>query len=218
VTPALARIAILLSGRGSNYVALQEAVLRGEVPATVVLVASDVESAPGLIRAREYGSPATAIPRLPGEERAAHEQRLLAALEVAGAEWVCLAGFMRILSSDFVRRYRNRTLNVHPSLLPAFPGKEAQRQALEHGAKVSGCTVHFVDAGVDSGPIIVQRAVPVLDGDTTSELARRILVEEHVAYPQALRRLLGEPWRLDGRRVVFGDAPAPTPESRPSWP
>jgi phosphoribosylglycinamide formyltransferase-1 len=207
----LARIAILLSGRGSNYVALQRAALRGEVPATVELVASDVESAPGLSKASEYGVRTAAIPRAPGEERAAHEQRVLAALEVAGAEWVCLAGYMRILSPEFVRRYRNRILNVHPSLLPAFPGKDAQRQALEHGAKVAGCTVHFVDTGVDSGPIVVQRAVPVLDGDTARELTRRILAEEHVAYPEALRRLLREPWHLDGRRVVFGPPPEPPP-------
>jgi phosphoribosylglycinamide formyltransferase-1 len=199
-----ARLAVLLSGRGSNYGAIQEAILRGEVPATIELVLSDVEDAPGLEKARRFGVPAIAVPRLRGEGRSAHEQRLRAALEEASIDWICLAGFMRVLSPELVERYRERILNVHPSLLPAFPGRDAQRQALEHGVRVSGCTVHFVDAGVDSGPIVVQRAVPVLDRDTPEALAGRILEQEHRAFPEALRRLLTEPWRLCGRRVLFG--------------
>jgi phosphoribosylglycinamide formyltransferase-1 len=196
-------LAVLLSGRGSNYVALQEAVLRGEVPATVELVLSDVASAPGLERARRFGVPAVAVPRSPGEDRAAHEQRVLGALAEAGVDWICLAGYMRILSAGFVARYPARILNVHPSLLPAFPGRDSQRQALAYGVKVAGCTVHLVDSGIDSGPIVAQRAVSVRDGETLEELERRILREEHEAYPQALRRLLRERWRLEGRRVVF---------------
>ena len=203
-TASPARVAVLLSGRGSNYVALQEAVRRGEVPATIELVVSDTEGAPGLEKARAYGVQTAVLARRHGEQRADHEQRIGRAVEDSGAEWICLAGFMRILSAGFVVRHLNRILNVHPSLLPAFPGRDAQRQALEHGVRVSGCTVHFVDAGVDSGPIVVQRAVPVLDRDTPELLASRILKEEHRAFPEALRRLLSEPWRICGRRVVFG--------------
>ncbi len=128
---------------------------------------------------------------------------MLAALEAAGVEWVCLAGYMRLLSPAFITRFRQRILNIHPSLLPAFPGLDAQRQAVEYGVRVSGCTVHLVDEGLDSGPIVVQRAVEVADGDTPESLAARILEEEHRAYPEALRRLLGEPWRLAGRRLAF---------------
>jgi phosphoribosylglycinamide formyltransferase-1 len=199
-----ARLAVLLSGRGSNFVALAEAVASGEVPAEIVLVAGDRPEAPGLARARELGLPAAAIPRPPGEAREAHEERVLAALAAARAEWICLAGYLRLLSPGFVRRYPQRILNVHPSLLPAFPGLEAQRQALEHGVRVSGCTVHLVDEAVDAGPIVVQRAVEVRGDDTPDRLAARILAEEHRAYPEALRRLLREPWRVDGRRLVFG--------------
>jgi phosphoribosylglycinamide formyltransferase-1 len=198
-----ARVGVLLSGRGSNYGALQEAVSRGEVPASIELVLSDLGSAAGLEKARACGVPTVAVPRGAGEPRAAHEARVLRALEEAGIEWVCLAGYMRILSAEFVDRYPGRILNVHPSLLPAFPGRDAQRQALEYGVRVSGCTVHLVDAGVDSGPIVVQRAVPVLDDDTPEVLALRILQQEHRAYPEALRRLLEERWTLRGRRVVF---------------
>lgn len=199
-----ARLAVLLSGRGSNYVALQEAVLRGELPAAIELVLSDVASAPGLERARRFGVRAVAVPRSPGEERAAHEQRVLGVLAEAGVDWVCLAGYMRILSAGFVARYPARILNVHPSLLPSFPGRESQRQALAYGVKVAGCTVHLVDSGVDSGPIVAQRAVPVRDDDTLEDLERRILRQEHELYPLALGRLLREVWRLEGRRVVFG--------------
>ena len=199
-----ARLGILLSGRGSNFLALQGAIARGELPAEIALVASDRPEAPGLARARELGLPAVALPTREAPDRAAHEARLGDALAAAGAEWVCLAGYMRVLSPAFLAAWRHRVLNIHPSLLPAFPGRDAQRQALEHGVKVSGCTVHLVDEGVDSGPIVVQRVVPVLEGDTVEALAARILEQEHQAYPEALRRLLLEPWRVEGRRVVFG--------------
>lgn len=198
-----APIAILLSGRGSNFLALHQAIGRGEVPARIVLVASNVVDAPGLLRARELGLPAQALPHGEAPSREAHENQVAEAISEAGAEWVCLAGYMRLLSPAFVARFRHRILNVHPSLLPAFPGTHAQRQALEAGVRIAGCTVHLVDEGLDSGPIVVQRAVDVRDEDDEETLSARILVEEHLAYPQALRRLLGETWQVIGRRVVF---------------
>ena len=199
-------IAILLSGRGSNFLAIHAAIERDEVPAEIVLVASNVADAPGLGKARELGLPALAIPHQ-GIPRRTHDERIVAALREAGAEWICLAGYMRLLSPDFVARFPRRIVNIHPSLLPAFPGLDAQEQALAHGVKVSGCTVHLVDEGLDSGPIVVQRTVPVLDGDSSHTLAARILEQEHQAYPEALRRLLTEPWRVEGRRLLFGPAP-----------
>ena len=204
-----ARLAVLLSGRGSNFLALHEAIERGELAAEIVLVLSNVAAAPGLARALELGLPALAVPSAGEPSREAHEAKVLAAIAAARAEWICLAGYMRLLSADFVARHRQRIVNVHPSLLPAFPGVEAQRQALEHGVRVAGCTVHLVDEGLDSGPIVVQRAVPVEDGDDVAALSRRILAEEHRAYPQALARLLGEPWRVAGRRLLFGREESP---------
>ncbi|HEX6903772.1 MAG TPA: phosphoribosylglycinamide formyltransferase [Thermoanaerobaculia bacterium] len=196
------KIGVLLSGRGSNFLAIHAAIERGEVPARIVLVASNVEDAPGLAKARELGLPAVAIPHQ-GVPRRDHDEKVVAALREAGAEWVFLAGYMRLLSPDFIAAFRQRIVNIHPSLLPAFPGLDAQAQALAHGVKVAGCTVHLVDEGLDSGPIVVQRAVPVLDGDTERTLAARILEAEHQAYPEALRRLLTEPWRVEGRRLLF---------------
>jgi phosphoribosylglycinamide formyltransferase 1 len=198
------RLAVLLSGRGSNFLALHAAVARGELPAEIAVVLSNEPGAPGLARARELGLPAVAVPHRGAGGREAHEAAVGAALAAARAEWICLAGYMRVLSSAFVGRYPRRILNVHPSLLPAFPGLDAQRQAWEYGVRVAGCTVHLVDEGVDSGPVVAQRAVPVADGDTPESLADRILAEEHRAYPAALRRLLTEVWRVEGRRVVFG--------------
>ena len=208
---APARLGILLSGRGSNFLALHSAVERGELPARIGVVMSDVPDAPGIARAAALGLPTAVLPRSGFAGRDAHEAAILAALAAHGVDWVCLAGFMRLLSPGFLRAYPQRVLNVHPSLLPAFPGLHPQRQALAHGVKVSGCTVHFVDDGVDSGPIVVQRAVPVLDGDDEAALAARILVEEHQAYPEGLRRLLAEPWSVAGRRVRFGAAAADEP-------
>ena len=200
-----ARLGVLLSGRGSNFLAIHEAIGRGELPAEIALVVANRAEAAGLARARELGLPAVCLPHRPGRNhRVEHEAEVVRALEEARVEWICLAGYMRLLSPGFVGRFRGRILNVHPSLLPAFPGLDAQRQALEYGAKVSGCTVHLVDEGLDSGPIVLQRAVPVADGDSAESLAARILAEEHRAYPEALRRLLTEPWRIEGRRLVFG--------------
>lgn len=200
---APARLGILLSGRGSNFVALAEAIAARQIPAEIALVVSNVAEAPGLERARQLGIATALVPHRGEESRAAHEARVLSALAAAEVDWVCLAGYMRLLSGEFVARYPRRLLNIHPSLLPAFPGLHAQRQALAAGVKVSGCTVHLVDEGLDSGPIVVQRAVPVLDGDDEAALAARILVEEHRAYPEAVRRLLAERWSLEGRRLVF---------------
>jgi phosphoribosylglycinamide formyltransferase-1 len=200
----MTRIGVLLSGRGSNFLALYAAVERGELPARIVLVLSNMAGAPGLDRARELGLPAVAVPHRGEPSRQAHEEKVVAALRSAGVEWVCLAGYMRVLSPAFVAAFPRRIVNIHPSLLPAFPGVDVQEQALAHGVKVSGCTVHLVDEGLDSGPIVVQRAVPVVDGDTPRTLADRILEQEHQAYPEAMRRLLTEPWRIEGRRLLFG--------------
>jgi phosphoribosylglycinamide formyltransferase-1 len=193
---------VLLSGRGSNLVALADACARGEVPAEIALVVSNRDDAPGLERAREREIAALAIPGK-GVPREEHEAKVVAALDGAGAQWICLAGYMRLLSEAFVARFPHRILNIHPALLPAFPGLEAQRQAWAYGVKVSGCSVHLVDAGCDTGPIVLQRTVPVLDDDTAGSLAARILEQEHIAYPTALRLLLTRPWHVDGRRIVF---------------
>ena len=198
-----ARIGVLLSGRGSNFVALAQALARGAAPAEIVLVASNVADAPGLARARELAIPTAVLPQRDFPSRVAHEAALRASLREAGAEWICLAGYMRLLSPEFVAAYPMHVLNIHPSLLPAFPGLHPQRQALAAGVRISGCTVHLVDAGLDSGPIVVQRAVPVEDDDDEAALAARILVEEHLAYAQALRRLLTERWEMDGKRLCF---------------
>jgi phosphoribosylglycinamide formyltransferase-1 len=169
----------------------------------IALVVSNVADAPGLERARDLGIEALAIPHAGEPSRAAHETKVLAALAAAEVEWICLAGYMRLLSAQFVARYPERILNIHPSLLPAFPGLHPQRQALEAGVRVSGCTVHLVDAGLDSGPIVLQRTVPVLDGDDEAALTARILVEEHRAYPEALSALISRGFRVAGRRIVF---------------
>ena len=197
-----ARVAVLLSGRGSNFLALHEAMSHGEVPARIVVVVTNKPKAAGAAKATELGIPAVAISRR-GLTREQHEERILEELRQHRAEWVCLAGYMRLLSPRFVAAFPHRILNIHPSLLPAFPGLDAQHQAWEHGVRVSGCTVHLVDEGLDSGPIVVQRAVPVAEGDDPEALAARILVEEHRAYPEALRRLLTTSWAVEGRRLKF---------------
>lgn len=208
--PAPTALAVLLSGRGSNFLALQAAIEAGELPARIVLVLSNVEGAPGIAKAETLGLPTKILPHGEhrkaegGIDRQAHETAVVRAIEASGAEWVCLAGYMRLLSPGFVQQFPRRILNIHPSLLPAFPGLHAQEQAWRHGVRVAGCTVHLVDDGLDSGPIVLQRAVEVGDEDTPDDLAQRILREEHVAYPQALRRLLTEPWKVEGRRLCFG--------------
>ena len=199
----MTKLAILLSGRGSNFMALANDIGAGRIPAEICLVVSNVEGAAGIEEARSRGLATAVIPHAGEPSREEHEAKVQAALEAAGAEWICLAGYMRKLSAGFVSRYPNRILNIHPSLLPSFPGLHVHEQAIEHGVKVSGCTVHLVDEQLDAGPIVVQRAVRVADDDTPETLAQRILEQEHEAYPEALRRLLTEEWRLEGRRVVF---------------
>ncbi len=201
--PLPARLAILLSGRGSNFEALADACERGDLPARIVLVLSDRPSALGLARAAERGISCKSLPRKDFDTREAHEEAILSELAGASPDLVCLAGYMRLLSDRFVSRYPLRILNVHPALLPAFPGTEAQRQAVDYGVRVSGATVHFVDAGMDSGPVVAQESVPVLPGDDAASLAARILPVEHRLYVEAVRRVLAGGWRLEGRRVLL---------------
>ncbi len=186
------RLAILLSGRGSNFEAIADAVDDGAIPnGKIVAVISDVADAPGLNRAVERGLPAFPLPR-GSDSRAEHELKIRAILDSARPDLICLAGYMRLLSADFVGRFPGRILNVHPALLPKFPGLDVQRRALAAGEPESGCTVHFVDEGTDSGPVILQRRVRILPGDTVETLSDRILAEEHRAYPEAIARVLAE--------------------------
>lgn len=184
------RIAILISGRGSNMVALADAVRDGKIPdAQIALVLSDQPQAGGLAIANERGIKTLAVERR-GRKREEHEQELVSVLREERVDLICLAGYMRVLSPFFVDAFKLRILNIHPSLLPSFPGVDAQRQALEHGVKVSGCTVHFVDNTLDGGPIIAQRTVPVLPGDTVETLSARILEQEHILYSEAVASVL----------------------------
>ncbi len=196
------RLAILLSGRGSNFQAIHNAVKSGALDAEIVVVISNRPDAPGIVRAREYGYDTHVIDHKTFTDRAAHEAEVLRLLDHARPDFIVLAGYMRLLSAAFVTRWHDRILNIHPSLLPAFPGVDAQAQAVAYGVKVSGCTVHFVDEHLDAGPIIVQRVVEVREDDDASTLAARILEQEHGAYVEALR-LLARGFTVVGRRVVF---------------
>jgi phosphoribosylglycinamide formyltransferase-1 len=197
------RIGVLLSGRGSNFEALAESIVAGRIPnAEIALVVSNRENAPGIGRARKRGIEARVIPSK-GLEREAYDKLVAAGLQEKKVDLVCLAGYMRLLSPYFVAAFPNRILNIHPSLLPAFPGLEAQRQALEHGAKFSGCTVHFVDENLDAGPIVLQSAVPIEDGDTVETLSERILREEHRIYSEAVRIVLEGRYLIENRRVLI---------------
>jgi phosphoribosylglycinamide formyltransferase-1 len=198
------RLAILLSGRGSNFGAIHDAIAAGALEAEIVAVISNRADAPGLQRARELGYAAHALEHRTFANRAAHESAVLGVLDAAKPDFIVLAGYMRLLSRDFVSRFPNRILNIHPSLLPAFSGVDAQAQALAHGAKVTGCTVHFVDEQLDAGPILVQRCVPVRDDDDAASLSERILEQEHAAYVEALAKLSRGAYRVEGRRVVWG--------------
>lgn len=199
LVPLPARLGVLLSGRGSNFEALADACARGDLPARVAVVLSDVADAPGLERARERGIEALARPRSSFPSRAAFEDAVHGDLAGRSVDLVCLAGFMRLLSPGFVARWPSRILNVHPSLLPAFPGLDAPGQAVRYGARVSGVTVHLVDAGMDTGPIVLQVAAPVEPGDDAASLAARLLPVEHRAFPAALRMVLLGGWTLEGR-------------------
>ncbi len=202
-----ARLGVLVSGSGSNLQALLDACAQESFPAEVACVVSNVPTAFALERARKAGVPAVVVDHKAFGSKADFEQSLMEALRAEGVEWVCLAGFMRLLSGDFLARFPGRVLNIHPSLLPAFPGLHAQRQALEHGVKIAGCTVHFVDAGMDTGPIIAQAAVPVLPEDTEASLSARILAEEHRLYPLAARlAVTGKVTEEGGRTRVEAEA------------
>jgi len=206
---ALPKLGILLSGRGSTFEAIADSIKAGRLQAEIAIVISNRADAPGLESARRRGLNAKLIPSK-GRVREEHDREVIAALKEAGVDLVCLAGYMRLLSPEFVGAFPNRVLNIHPSLLPAFPGLDAQKQALEYGAQVSGCTVHIVDEHLDHGPIIVQKAVRVLESDDEHTLSARILEQEHVAYPEAIRLMLSGEVAVEGRRVVRKNARAET--------
>jgi len=197
----LKRLGILLSGRGSNFEAIAENVECARLPAEIAVVISNRTEARGIQAARHRDLPAVVLPSA-GVPREEYDRRLVAELQNRQVDLVCLAGFMRLLTPVFCRAFPLRALNIHPSLLPAFPGLDAQKQALEHGAKISGCTVHFVDEDLDAGPIVLQAAVPVLDDDTEETLAARILAEEHRIYSDAIEIVLSGRWHIQGRRVI----------------
>jgi phosphoribosylglycinamide formyltransferase-1 len=195
-------LGILLSGRGSNFEAIADNVASGKLDANLALVISNKADAPGIESARRRGLKALVVPSK-GKPREEHDREMVAALREHQVDLVCLAGYMRLLSPWFVQQFPNRILNIHPSLLPAFPGLEAQKQAFDYGVKVSGCTVHFVDADLDHGAIILQKAVPVLDTDDDHTLAARILEQEHIAYSEAIGIVLKGQYTIHGRRVVM---------------
>jgi phosphoribosylglycinamide formyltransferase 1 len=196
-------LGILLSGRGSNFVAIADSIDAGRIPgARISVVISNKADAPGITFARSRGLNVLVIPSR-GRPREEHDREVVAALQRNSVDLVCLAGYMRLLSPWFVQQYPRRILNIHPSLLPAFPGLEAQQQAFAYGVKVSGCTVHFVDEELDHGAIIVQKTVPVLDGDDEHSLAARILEQEHIAYTEAINLVLGGKFEVEGRRLVL---------------
>ena len=200
---SVARLGILLSGRGSNFLAIMDACLAGVLrdKAEVAIVISSVGDAYGLARARGLELP-TAVFESKGRKRAEHDADVAACLREYEVDLVILAGYMRLLSPEFIAAFPNQILNIHPSLLPAFPGLEAQRQAFDYGCKVAGCTVHFVDEQLDHGAIVLQRSIPVQDEEDAHSLAERLLVEEHLAYPEAIRQVLSGEYRIDGRRYV----------------
>ena len=201
-SPRVHRLGILLSGRGSNFLAIAEAITQGRLAnATIAVVISNRREAAGISAAQSAGF-ATEVIEPRGRKRGEHDAEVIASLRAHQVDLVCLAGYMRLLSAEFVRAFPQRILNIHPSLLPAFPGLDAQRQALAYGVTVSGCTVHLVDEELDHGVIVLQKAVPVLPGDDEHTLAARILAQEHVAYTEAIARVLSGEYRVDGRRYV----------------
>jgi len=196
------RIGVLLSGRGSNFEALADSVSAGRIPeAEIAIVVSNRDGAPGIDRARARGLATRVIPSK-GLEREPYDRQVVAALREANVDLVCLAGYMRLLSPHFVAAFPQRILNIHPSLLPSFPGLESQKQALDYGVKFAGCTVHFVDENLDAGPIVLQAVVPIEDNDTEDTLSARILKEEHRIYSEAVRIVLEGKFKLEGRRVI----------------
>jgi phosphoribosylglycinamide formyltransferase-1 len=201
------RLGILISGRGSNFEAIANSIARRQLDAEIVIVISNRADAPGLDIARERGIPMRVIASA-GLQREAYDKLLIEELRTHEVDFVCLAGFMRLLSASLIRAFPNRILNIHPSLLPSFAGLDAQRQALEYGVRIAGCTVHFVDEFPDSGPIIIQAAVPVLEGDTVDSLSARILTQEHLIYTKALRYIVDGRVTVEGRRVSIRETDA----------
>jgi phosphoribosylglycinamide formyltransferase-1 len=196
------RLGILISGRGSNFEAIANSIARRKLEAEIAIVISNRADAGGLEIARDRGIPMRVIESR-GMERETYDKLVIDELRTHNVELVCLAGFMRLLSSSFIQAFPNRVLNIHPSLLPSFPGLDAQRQALEHGVKITGCTVHVVDEFLDSGPILIQSAVPVLDADTVESLSARVLAQEHVIYSKAIQLLVDDRVTLEGRRALI---------------
>lgn len=205
--PALKKLGILLSGRGSNFEAIADSILAGRLQAEIAIVISNRADAPGLEAAKRRGLNAQLIPSK-GRVREEHDADVIMALKHAQVDLICLAGYMRLLSPDFIRAFPNRIINIHPSLLPAFPGMDAQQQALEYGVKVTGCTVHFVDEHLDHGAIILQKTVPVFDGDDVQTLSARILEQEHTAYSEAIGLILSGQVEVIERRVLHKHAPS----------
>ena len=201
------RLGVLASGRGSNLQAIIDVIEAGRLSATIEVVVSDCAEAPALARARRHGLKGVFVDPKVHPERALFDRELVGVFRAHQVELVCLAGFMRILSKSFVAEFPGRIMNIHPALLPAFPGLHAQRQALEYGVRVAGCTIHFVDEGVDTGPIILQATVPILDDDTEDTLSARILTEEHKLYPQAIQLLAEGRLEIRGRRVLIHERP-----------
>ncbi len=200
--PRPVRLGILLSGRGSNFLAIAESIRNGKLPGVEIAIAiSNIEDAPGIASAERLGLPHKVLVSK-GRKRAEHDADVVALLKEHNVDLVCLAGYMRLLSPEFVAAFPHRILNIHPSLLPAFPGLDAQQQAFDYGVKVAGCTVHFVDDELDHGAIILQRAIPVLDTDDAHSLAERILLEEHIAYTEAIARVVSGEYEVRGRRYV----------------
>jgi len=198
------KIGVLVSGRGSNLQAIMDACDDGKIPAQVVVVISDVGDAPALERARKKGIDAVHVNYQDFSDKIEYEKAVAGILKDHHVELVCLAGYMRIVGKDLLDAFSNRIMNIHPALLPSFPGLDAQRQAFEHGVRFSGCTVHFIDEGVDSGPIIIQAVVPVQQSDTPETLAQRILAEEHRIYPEAIGLFAGGKLKIEGRKVLLG--------------
>ena len=197
----MTRLGIVLSGRGSNFAAIAEQIEQGQLAAEIAVVVANRADAPGVDAARRRGLAAVVLPSR-GVERSEYDRSLIAVLQAYDVEWVILAGYMRILTAEFIRAFPERILNIHPSLLPTFPGLDAQHQAFAYGVKVTGCTVHFVDEHLDHGPIVMQATVAVEEEDTVETLSARILGEEHRIYSEALRLLLAGGWRIEGRKVI----------------
>ena len=197
------RIAVLISGRGSNLQSIIDAIARGELAATIAVVVSNRADAGGLLRAREAGIETQILDHREYPDRSSYDRAMVDLLKARDVSLVCLAGFMRLVGPPLLEAFPNAVLNIHPSLLPSFPGVDAQKQALDHGVRFSGATVHLVTGELDNGPIVVQSAVPVFDDDTRDALAARILIEEHKLYPEAIRTMLDGGWRVEGRRLVL---------------